>query len=81
VNDVESEKYKLEMRKEIRALRKILTDEEKLLSFYQQEREKINYNWIIAKKELEDRRSDFINKEREIQDLQENHFMTINLYK
>lgn len=57
------------MRKEIRALRKILGEEEKLLSFYQQEREKINYNWIIAKKELEDRKSDFINKEREIQDL------------
>lgn len=69
------------MRKEVRALKKAMTDEEKLLSFYQQEREKINYNWIIAKKELEDRKSDLINKEREIQDLKENHFMTLNLYK
>lgn len=54
------------MRKEIRITKKVLTEEERLLSFYQQEREKINYNWIIAKKDLEDHKSDLINKEREI---------------
>lgn len=69
------------MREEIRVLKKSIEDEERLLSQYQQEREKINYNWIIAKKELDDRKSEFINKEREIQDLRENHFMTLNLYK
>mgnify|MGYP002620978411 CR=1 FL=1 len=69
------------MRKEIRALRSQVEEEEKILSYYQQEREKINYNWIIAKKELEDLKSELINKEKEISDLQENHMMTINLYK
>lgn len=51
------------------------------MSFYQQDREKINYNWIIAKKDLEDLKSECINKEKEIADLKENHMMTLNLYK
>jgi len=62
-------------------LRSNIEDEEKILSYYQQEREKINYNWIIAKKELEDLKSEVINKDKEIADLKENHMMTINLYK
>ena len=62
-------------------MRSQVEEEEKILSYYQQEREKINYNWIIAKKELEDLKSELINKEKEISDLQENHMMTINLYK
>lgn len=41
-----------------------MEEEEKLMAFFQQEREKINYNWIIAKKDVEDRKSEFINKER-----------------
>lgn len=69
------------MRKELRALRDKLKEEEQMLSLYQQEREKINYNWIIAKKELDDKKSELVNKEREIGDLSENHMMTINLYK
>jgi len=62
-------------------LRTTIEDEERMLNFYQQEREKINYDWIIAKKEMEDLKSEIINKEREIEDLRENHMMTINLYK
>ncbi|EAR84655.2 growth-arrest-specific microtubule-binding protein (macronuclear) [Tetrahymena thermophila SB210] len=81
VNDNESEEFKKAMRKEARALVEQFNEEKKLLAFYQQERQKINYNWIIAKKELEDKKSELINKEREIQDLQENHFMTLNVYK
>ena len=62
-------------------LRTSVEDEERMLNFYQQEREKINYDWIIAKKENEDLKSEIINKEREIEDLKENHMMTINIYK
>jgi hypothetical protein len=68
-------------RKEIRTLRAAIEEEEKIMSFYQQDREKINYNWIIAKKDLEDLKSELINKEKEIGDLRENHMMTLNLYK
>ncbi|KRX07161.1 hypothetical protein PPERSA_00071 [Pseudocohnilembus persalinus] len=81
VNDIDKEEYKLQLRNEARELKKQFEQEEQLLAFYQQEREKINYNWIIAKKELEDYKSEHINKEREIQDLKENHIMTLNVYK
>ena len=69
------------MRKELRDLKKTIEEEQKLLAYFQEEREKINYNWIIAKKELEDKKSELINKRREIEDLKENHTMTLNLYK
>ena len=66
VNDIDSEEYKLEMRKELRSHKKVVEEEDKLLAFYQQEREKINYNWIISKKELDDKKSELINKDREV---------------
>lgn len=69
------------MRKELRELKRTYEEEQKLLAYFQEERERINYNWIIAKKELEDKRSELINKQREIEDLKENHVMTLNLYK
>lgn len=69
------------MRKEVKALRQALDDEERMMGFYQQERDKINYDWIISKKEMEDLKSELINKDREIEDLKENQMMTINLYK
>ena len=81
IKDTQSEEYKLTIRKELRQLKKTMEEEEKLMAFFQQEREKINYNWIITKKQVEDRKSEFINKEREIEDLKENHIMTLNLYK
>jgi hypothetical protein len=69
------------LRKEVKALRQALDDEERMMGFYQQERDKINYDWIISKKEMEDMKSELINKDREIEDLKENQMMTINLYK
>ena len=54
--------------------------EDELTAFFQQDREKLNYNWIIAKKELDDQKSELINKDREIQDAKENHIMSINLF-
>lgn len=71
----------LSMRKELRELKRTYEEEQKLLAYFQEERERINYNWIIAKKELEDKKSELINKQREIEDLKENHVMTLNLYK
>ena len=59
----------------------MVEEEEKLMAFFQQEREKINYNWIIAKKEVDDSKSELINKQREIEDLKEGHIMTLNIYK
>lgn len=68
------------MRKELTELKQNLKKEDEMMSFFQQDRERLNYNWIIAKKELEDKKSELLNKDREIEDAKENHIMTINLY-
>lgn len=54
----------LSMRKELRELKKNYEEEQKLLAYFQEERQRLNYNWIIAKKEMEDKKSEFINKQR-----------------
>ncbi|KAM3131174.1 hypothetical protein pb186bvf_016754 [Paramecium bursaria] len=81
VNDAENESFKKQVREELRILDAEIKKEDQLLSLFQQDREKINYNWIIARKELDDKKSEFINKQREIEDLREGHFMTLNQYK
>lgn len=48
---------------------------------YQDERQRVNYFWIVAKKELEDKQADLRNKEREMQDLDEKHQIEIKVYK
>lgn len=68
------------MKKELTELKQNLKKEEDMMFFFQQDRERLNYNWIIAKKELEDKKSELLNKDREIEDAKENHIMTINLY-
>ncbi len=75
------EEVKKTARMEARQFAAQILEEEKNLAFYQQEREKLNVDWIVAKKELEDLKGELINKEREVEDLKENHIMTINLYK
>jgi growth arrest-specific protein 8 len=48
---------------------------------FQQQREKLNYFWIVEKKKLEDKRAELRNKERELQDLEEKHQVEIKIYK
>ena len=36
---------------------------------FQQQREKLNYFWIVEKKNLDDKKADLRNKQRELQDL------------
>ncbi|CAM9572702.1 unnamed protein product [Chrysoparadoxa australica] len=48
---------------------------------FQQQREKLNYFWIVEKKTLEDKKSELRNKERELQDLEEKHQVEIMIYK
>ena len=44
-----------------------------MAGLYQAERQRANYFWIVAKKELEDKQADGSNKDRELQDLKEKH--------
>lgn len=45
------------------------------------ERLRINYFWLIAKKELEDKQAELRNKQRELQDLSEKHEIEKKIYK
>mmetsp|Transcript_2804 Transcript_2804/g.4002 ORF Transcript_2804/g.4002 Transcript_2804/m.4002 type:complete len:490 (+) Transcript_2804:51-1520(+) len=48
---------------------------------FQQQRERLNYFWIVEKKKLEDKKAELRNKERELQDLEEKHQVEIKIYK
>lgn len=71
VDDNYDEEQKKSLRMECRALRKQIEKEEKLTGLYNDERLRINYFWLVGKKELEDKQAELRNKNREFQDLQE----------
>lgn len=81
LKDIESQELMKVMRTEIRTLRKQNEDEEKLINLYNLEKDKLNNLWVVAKHQVEDSKAEQMNKEREVKDLDENHIMTINLYK
>ena len=75
------EAARLKLVKEARGLAKQIEIEAKDFNEYQQQREKLNYFWIVEKKDLEDKKSMLRNKERELQDLEEKHQVEIKIYK
>ena len=66
VDDIDDEDYKKSLRIECRALEKLIRKEDDLAGLYQDERQRVNYFWIVAKKELEDKQAELRNKEREL---------------
>jgi hypothetical protein len=62
-------------------LYKLTQKEEHDFNEFQQQREKLNYFWIVEKKALDDKRAELRNKERELQDLEEKHQVEIKIYK
>mmetsp|Transcript_33917 Transcript_33917/g.34550 ORF Transcript_33917/g.34550 Transcript_33917/m.34550 type:complete len:492 (+) Transcript_33917:197-1672(+) len=62
-------------------LYKLTQKEEHDFNEFQQQREKLNYFWIVEKKKLEDKRAELRNKERELQDLEEKNQVEIKIYK
>ena len=81
VDDIDDEDYKKSLRKECRDLEDKIRKEEDLAGLYQDERQRVNYFWIVAKKEMEDRQAELRNKERELQDLSEKHEIEMKIYK
>jgi hypothetical protein len=81
VNDIDDEDYKKSLRLQARELEKQVQREEDQAGLYQDERQRVNYFWIVAKKELEDKQAELRNKEREMQDLDEKHQIEIKVYK
>uniref|UniRef100_T1J0M2 Dynein regulatory complex subunit 4 n=1 Tax=Strigamia maritima TaxID=126957 RepID=T1J0M2_STRMM len=50
-------------------------------NYFQIERDKIASFWEIAKKQLEEKRAELRNKDRELEDVEERHQMEIKIYK
>lgn len=66
VDDIDDAEYKKTIRKECRELETLIRKEEDLAGLYQDERQRVNYFWIVAKKESEDRGAEHRNKLREM---------------
>lgn len=81
VVDIADEDHKKQLRKECRELEKAIEKEEKLTALYNDERLRINYFWLVGKKELEDKQAELRNKEREFADLEEKHQIEIKIWK
>lgn len=62
-------------------LHSLTKKEEHDFNEFQQQREKLNYFWIVEKKKLEDKRAELRNKHRELQDLEEKHQVEVKIYK
>lgn len=65
VDDIADESYKKSLRIEIRGLIGEIEKQENFTGLYNDERLRINYFWLVAKKELEDKQAELRNKERE----------------
>lgn len=80
VNEVEETERKQKAAKAL-AYFKETQKEERDFNEFQQQREKLNYFWIVEKKKLEDCKAELRNKEREAQDLEEKHKVEITVFK
>ncbi|KAJ1454613.1 growth-arrest-specific micro-tubule binding-domain-containing protein [Pelagophyceae sp. CCMP2097] len=80
VNELEEADRKAKAAKAFGAFKETQT-EERAFNEFQQQREKLNYFWIVEKKKLEDSKAVLRNKERELQDLEEKHQVEIKVYK
>ena len=65
VDDIADESYKKSLRIEIRGLIGEIEKQENFTGLYNDERLRINYFWLVANKELEDKQAELRNKERE----------------
>lgn len=79
--DLEKEIERKALAEEAKRLFDLTKKEETSYNEYQQQRERINYFWIVEKKRLEDRTAELMNKERELQDLIEKNKVEIKVYK
>ena len=66
LDDIMDEDYIKSLRIECRALENQTKMEASMTGLFNDERLRINYFWLIGKKELEDRQAELRNKEREL---------------
>ena len=69
IDDNYDDEFKKTLRMEARTLKRAIEREEVATGQYNDERLRINYFWLVAKKEKEDKEAELRNKNREYQDL------------
>ena len=62
IDDIYPEDFKKSLRIETRELEKQIKKEEDLIGLYNDERLRVNYFWLVGKKELEDKQAELRNK-------------------
>ncbi|KAG9342022.1 hypothetical protein JZ751_018340, partial [Albula glossodonta] len=70
-----------QLQEQIDLLKQELDKEREERNFFQMERDKIQAFWDITKRQLEERTSDLRNKDRELEELEENHQAEVKDYK
>ena len=70
-----------ELHSKIALLEKEKGQEEEYRNYMQLERDKIHSFWEITKKEIEDKKAELRNKDREMEEMEERHQVEIKVYK
>ncbi|KAK9837699.1 hypothetical protein WJX74_003346 [Apatococcus lobatus] len=70
-----------ELNQKIASLEQEKNKEGEYRNYMQLERDKINAFWEITKKDLEDKKAELRNKDREMEELEERHQLEIKVYK
>mmetsp|Transcript_19275 Transcript_19275/g.46404 ORF Transcript_19275/g.46404 Transcript_19275/m.46404 type:complete len:463 (-) Transcript_19275:34-1422(-) len=76
-----AEAHRRELMIRVKRLKMSCDAEEKQFNLFLQEREKINYFWIVEKKTLQEKQAELRNKTRELQDLQERQQIEIKMFQ
>ncbi|KAJ3099130.1 Dynein regulatory complex subunit 4 [Phlyctochytrium planicorne] len=74
-------KTKEDYEAEIKRLNEELNTEREERNYFQLERDKVMSFWEITKSELKDSKSELLNKDRELEELEEKHQVEIKVYK
>ena len=71
----------LQLEEHIVRLREELDREREERNYFQLERDKVNTFWEITKRQLEERKAEMRNKDREMEEAEERHQVEIKVYK
>jgi len=75
------EMTKEQLEEHIQRLREELDREREERNYFQLERDKVNTFWEITKRQLEEKKAELRNKDREMEDAEERHQVEIKVYK
>lgn len=75
------EMTKEQLEEHVKRLREELDREREERNYFQLERDKVNTFWEITKRQVEEKRAELRNKDREMEDSEERHQIEIKVYK